>query len=138
MGQMQNYLIGIVIFSTIVLSFSYFNTSLENTYNPDNTVELSQYERINESYELVDDIYLAVKGGEVSAADSLVRLFNGGLAVMKLVTTGVWSGVTIPVSLMGVAIEEFGIPPAYLTVVILIILLTLLFVIISAVFKHPV
>jgi len=138
MGAMQKYLIALLVFSTLIAGFGFVYNSLQTDYSPTYAIDLTAYQKINQSYELVEDIHTAVKGGTVSAADTLVRLFNGGLAVLKLMVSGVVSGVTIPIDIVSLMISDFKIPEIYLTVVITGVLLMLLFTIVSAVFKHPV
>ena len=134
MGSITKYLISIVLFSTVIILLGISYTGLATIYSPSQSINFTAYNQFSETYSIVNQSYSSIKAGDISLADSLTVLFNGGLAALKLVMTS----VTIPAQIVGAAVSDFGIPPELIAIIGAIVMIIIMFTLISAVFKHEV
>lgn len=134
MGAIQKYLISLVLFSTVIILLGISYTGLATIYEPTQSINLTTYNQFSQTYSIVNQSYSAVKAGDISLADSLTVLFNGGLAALKLVMTS----ITIPAQIVAAAVSDLGIPAELIAIIGAVVMITIMFALISAIFKHEV
>jgi hypothetical protein len=139
--MLRDWLIGLIVFSMIIVGTSTFYISTMNSYNVTNT-NLRQYstEDFNQTYSMMDNMEemsgsmeKAVKGGGTSWLDTSL-----------LVAEGVWVAIQLPfqsinwiITLAGDASKEFGLPSWVGGSAIIILTLAIIFAIMAAAFKVP-
>jgi len=129
-------IIGIIIFSGVILGIISFENGLFNTYNINTniTTELSKYNYLNNTYEGVEAVRKKVESGVNSTATD----YLGDLAYMG------WQGIIVSFKaisnyiklLVTIPSEELGIPTYITTIGISIILVIFIMTLLSAILRY--
>lgn len=130
--KLENYLIGLVIFSIVIIASTAMLGGLHTTYSfPIETQSAGIYSKLNETSTLSQEIGESVRGTKINEASGWEVLASGALSAIKMVLTN----FIIVQSLITDISLAIGIPAEIYTAIITIILIMIVFAIINLLWK---
>ena len=137
--QIRDLLIGLVLFSFIIIGMTTFLGELASNYNTQLEGNYTQtYSRINaisNTTAIAYDIQEKVEQGEgVSVVESLAVLSSAAFAALKIP----FQAIGIIISILNEISKHLGLPSWFLTGFITIIVITITFMILSAILRKDI
>lgn len=129
--KLRDYLIGVILGAMLIASFSVMITDLGTDYNVTTTDFNATYNRMDDIQDVSEDI----KGDLDNETIDITSFWGLALAPFRALKLVLTSASVLQEMIFDFG-EEFGIPNWFLWGVATILLITIMFVIISVIFKR--
>lgn len=130
--RLQDFIIGMIIFSIVVIGFTLFVGELEANYpvtiDPDFE---DTFNKINETLAITQEVKDTVVGDEISSGTTASDAFGGALTAIRSLTTGALTPLSIIDDVLNAFAKDLGIDPRIINGIMIALGILLVFLIIA-------